>query len=478
MDHTLLRQKLQTLAAFPDIRPEAAWKFGELLQQLPDVELLRINPLQFAVTHNLDETETLNLFMYGAKIGLFDFEWNLICPACGAIMKSHPSIGSVERDMIHCAICDMDIEVDLSDFVEVAFSLNPSVSAARMNPFTDRAAYSRYFFSRNYRMTPELSECFDQCYVFEGFYTIMPDDTLKIRLTAQPNDFFRLASPDSNILVRLQCTDTSAHLPQIIDLDMLVSGFSSDTVQLPAGEITLNITSHLPRPAGLQLTRVNLKKREQFMGVAPIFVPFLTGKMLLNNQVFRDTFRIQSLPRDLKLKVSNMTILFTDLKGSTALYEKTGDMTAYNLVQAHFDLLKAATRKHSGAIIKTIGDAIMAAFSKPANGVRSALQMVTDIRHMNVSGKTFGEEIAIKVGLNAGTALAVTANDMLDYFGQSVNLAARVQGLAEGGEIWLTEAMFDDEIARLLETAQYRTEKHSALLKGVSAPTIVYKCFQ
>ena len=247
METTIFRQKLQTLAAFPDIRPETVKRFGELLEQLTAWELIRINPLQFATTHELDEAETITLFIYGAKIGLFDFEWNLICPACGSIMKSHRSIGTVERDTIHCAVCDKDIEVDLSNFVEVAFSLDPSVGQMNINPFANYASYSRYFFSRNYQMTAALTEYFAECYRFEGFYAIMPDESLKIRLTAQPHALFRLSSPDQNTLLRLKCAESSADLPQIVDVDMVSGGFSSDVAQLRAGEITLNITSRLPR---------------------------------------------------------------------------------------------------------------------------------------------------------------------------------------------------------------------------------------
>ena len=478
MEHTILRQKLQTLAAFPDMRPAAVTQFGDILTQLTAWEFIRINPLRFAEQHGLDAAESLNLFIHGAKIGLFDFAWNLICPACGSILKSHSSIGAVERDRIHCAVCDVDLEVDLSAFVEVAFSLDPAVGLAPLNPFADYASYRAYFFSPNYQIPPDLAAYLVQ-HCFKGFYLLPPDETLKIRLTAQPRERFRLSSPDSNALLRLTCTPETATLPQIADVDLVAGGFSPDAVELPAGELTLNITSHLPRPTGLQLIALDPMQRRHFELLArPTFLPFVTGKMLLNNQSFRDLFRMQTLPRDLQLKVSNTTILFTDLKGSTALYEKTGDMTAYNLVQTHFELLKAATRKHAGAIIKTIGDAIMAAFSNPADGVRSALDMVESIRRMNLSGNTYGEEIAIKVGLNAGTALAVTANEMLDYFGQSVNLAARVQGLAEGGEIWLTDAIYNDEIQHMLTAAQYRIVKQSALLKGVSTPTTVYQCFR
>lgn len=476
MEQMILQQKLHTLAAFPDVRQELVPEFGKLFARRSSWELLRINPLRFADEHRLDQTDTLNLFVAGAKIGLFDFEWNLLCPACGAIMKSHSSIGAVERETIHCAICDIDVDVDLSAFVEVAFSLDPSVAGMPLNPFANYADYRRYFFSPNYHMPPAFDDYMTN-HCFQGFYPIEPDAVRNIVLHAQPNALYRLSAPDVNVLVRLQCTPETANVPQIVDIDLLSNGFTPDTLRLPAGTITLHVTSRLPRPAGLIVNLLDMdcihKALEQGQ---PTFAPFLTGKMLLNNQLFRDLFRIQALPRDLQLKVSNTTILFTDLKGSTALYEKTGDMTAYNLVQAHFDILKAATRKHAGAIVKTIGDAIMAAFSTPEDGVRSALEMFDNIRQMNLSGQTHGEEVTVKIGLNAGTTLAVTANEMLDYFGQSVNVAARVQGLADGGELWLTDTVYTDENRRLLEAAQYRLERQSALLKGVSTPTTVYKC--
>ncbi len=335
---------------------------------------------------------------------------------------------------------------------------------------------------------------------FKGFFALTPDDTLKISLTAKPGEFYRLSSPDQNVLIRLQFNEQTSSIPQIVDIELLAGGFSPENVQLSAGTVTLNIKSHLPRTAGLQLSLIDYVALKDIYG-PPLslllpdypeqilltshqvkslntFTPFLTEKLLLNNRVFRDLFRIQALPKDLQLKVGNTTILFADLKGSTALYEKTGDMAAYNLVQEHFDILKSSINKYSGVLVKTIGDAVMAAFSKPKDGVLSSLDMVENITRMNLSGNTDGEEISIKVGLNSGTVLAVTANDMLDYFGQCVNLAARVQGLANGGEIWLSETIYNDDIQQLLYTAQYRIERQSALLKGISTLTRVYKCFR
>jgi len=209
----------------------------------------------------------------------------------------------------------------------------------------------------------------------------------------------------------------------------------------------------------------------------PIFQEFFKGKDLLNNQSFRDLFRVQELPTDLKLKVSNITILFSDLKGSTELYDKTGDMHAYGLVQEHFDVLKTSTRMHSGAIIKTIGDAIMASFSKPIDGILAATDMMEGMERLSRKRKLKKEDVAIKVGLHTGNALAVNANEALDYFGHTVNIAARVQGLAKGGEIWVTDSVYKSEgVEQILTANDCQAFRQSALLKGVSLPTTVYQC--
>jgi len=111
--------------------------------------------------------------------------------------------------------------------------------------------------------------------------------------------------------------------------------------------------------------------------------PFLTAKRMLSNQTFRDVFKADNLSLDQRLQITSLTFLFTDLKGSTALYERLGDLNAYALVRQHFALLDAVAHQHSGAIVKTIGDAVMAAFSRPADAVAAALHILHDINRFN-----------------------------------------------------------------------------------------------
>ena len=86
---------------------------------------------------------------------------------------------------------------------------------------------------------------------------------------------------------------------------------------------------------------------------------FLTAKRLLTNQIFRDIYRTDTLDVDQGLKLTSLTFLFTDLKGSTELYDRVGDLVAYDLVREHFRVLNEIVASEAGAVVKTIGDAVM-----------------------------------------------------------------------------------------------------------------------
>lgn len=170
-------------------------------------------------------------------------------------------------------------------------------------------------------------------------------------------------------------------------------------------------------------------------------------------------------------QVADHTFLFTDLQDSTAMYERIGDVTAFELVRLHFDTLESATRHHGGAIVKTIGDAIMARFSEPDEAVRTALEMFERLERFNLRSDT---RLILKVGLHRGPAIAVTSKGRDDYFGQSVNIAARVGAIAIAGELVLTESVYESAgVASLLEGRATRQEL--VTLKGVASAVSVYR---
>jgi class 3 adenylate cyclase len=170
------------------------------------------------------------------------------------------------------------------------------------------------------------------------------------------------------------------------------------------------------------------------------------------------------------LRVARLAFVFTDLEGSTAMYDQLGDMRAFDLVRMHFGFLRESVVRHSG--VKTIGDAVMATFVNPADAVRPALDMLATIERFNEAESA--EMVRLKVGIHWGACLAVTLNDRLDYFGQTVNLAARVQALAHANEI-----VISDDLAGQPDVAEIVAGLHAAAaivqVRGIESDLRVHR---
>jgi class 3 adenylate cyclase len=197
--------------------------------------------------------------------------------------------------------------------------------------------------------------------------------------------------------------------------------------------------------------------------------PFLTAKRLFTNQTFRDIYRTDTLDVDQGLKITSLTFLFTDLKGSTALYERVGDIVAYDLVREHFRVLHEIVASEAGAVVKTIGDAVMATFSTPDRALAAALRMRDSVHNLK-------SDLLIKIGIHEGPCLAVTLNDRLDYFGQTVNIAARVQSLADSRAIFATRSVVENsQVSKMLEASNLKLTEQAAPLRGVADRMTVYQ---
>jgi class 3 adenylate cyclase len=203
-----------------------------------------------------------------------------------------------------------------------------------------------------------------------------------------------------------------------------------------------------------------------------VFEPFLSGKKLISIQTFRDLFSSEVIQGAEGIGVRDITILFTDLKGSTALYERIGDLKAFSLVHQHFDRLGTVINECSGAFIKTIGDAVMASFLNPVDAVKAALEMNKEIARFNRAFTS--KDLILKIGIHKGPCIAVTLNARLDYFGQTVNTASRVQGLAGSEEVYVTEEVFNFPGVKALLKG-YRVFSGRVRLKGIQEEIQVFK---
>ena len=234
--------------------------------------------------------------------------------------------------------------------------------------------------------------------------------------------------------------------------------------------------------------RLNIENRENTRALPGIWIagpeleqllsrrkPFLTAKRLLTNQTFREIYHADTLDVEQRLKITSLTFLFTDLKGSTELYERVGDLVAYDLVRAHFRILTEIVGTEAGAVVKTIGDAVMATFPTPARAVAAALRMREEMRRLNEERQR-DDDLLLKIGIHEGPCLAVMLNERQDYFGQTVNIASRVQHLASSQVIYASGAVVGHQAtAQLLSKAGVSPVLQRQTLRGVGDSLAVYE---
>ena len=260
---------------------------------------------------------------------------------------------------------------------------------------------------------------------------------------------------------------------QAVDITYVKNDFEINQPQINSGRVKFTVENKSDSRLALGLFLIPSEIVANMDEDATVIMdPYLDGKKLLTSQTFRDLFRNELIQGNEGINVKDLTVLFTDLKGSTELYDRVGDLKAFNLVNQHFESLAKVIVRNRGAIVKTIGDAVMATFANPLDSVKAATEIVEDLNQFN--RQHGGENIIIKIGVHKGSSIAVTLNDRLDYFGQTVNVAARVQGLADAEEIYITDSVYEiEEIQDKI--SDYTIIPERAKLKGIQEEMDVYK---
>jgi class 3 adenylate cyclase len=453
-------------------KPDVYAAVEKLVLEGDDAMLCRLNALEVAKNHGLDERETIDAFLHASKIGLFDMSWNLLCPGCGGVLDAASSIKLLSSDHYRCRLCAGSYEPNLDERVEVSFTLSPSVRKIAAH---DPDSLGFYEYCRHMYFSSALELPRGEAWQRELSVStleheeVFPDARVVISLQL-PQGFIILFDPVTHTASFFDVQGEPTRERQEVKVIYNASGVSATEIPLKPGPLRLTIENKTSR----RIMPALFLADDHFHRLFEQKQPFLTAKRLFTNQTFRELFRADTLATDQRLKLTSLTVLFTDLKGSTALYERVGDLVAYEIVQAHFHVLGEVVRVHSGAIVKTIGDAVMATFPTPDYGLRAALEMREAMDRLNKGRRH--EDLVLKIGLHEGPCLAVTLNDRLDYFGQTVNIAARVQGLADSRAIFATEPVVHHQlVVPVLREHSLVPAPQRALLKGIKDELTVYE---
>jgi class 3 adenylate cyclase len=449
--------------------PAAVAAIERLVQSGADRELNRLNALDLAKKNGIDEEKMIAAFLHAARLGIFELSWNVLCPGCGGVLDANATLRTVRQQEYSCALCAGEYEPTLDELVEVTFTVTPRVRT--IGAHTPDALPMWEYFRQLYLSSgvdiPENYEEIIQEITLDAM-ELEPGEKGAMSLSL-PAEFVILFEPVTHAAHFFDVKGEPRRERQNFSIVFNKVHTPTGTTQMQPGPVRIaleNATDRRVLPAlwlaGHDLHTLLMRRK-----------PFLTAKRLLTNQTFRDLYRTETLEIDQRLKITSLTFLFTDLRGSTALYERVGDLNAYDLVKAHFRVLHDIVAAEAGAVVKTIGDAVMATFPTPDHAVAAALEMRKAMHELNGGGR---EDLLLKIGIHEGPCLAVTLNERQDYFGQTVNIASRVQNLAHSQAILATEPVIEyPETSLLLERSGIHVQPQRAELRGIQEEVKIYE---
>ncbi len=374
-----------------------------------DFALARIRPYELAKNWNRPRREILELCFQATRVGMLDLQWNLICPMCrGGEAKG--SLDELSRN-VHCDGCNIDFDLNFEQSVELTFHPNASIRHVEVDTFCVGGP----------QVTPHIVA-----------QQLLPAESQRAVSIKLEEGRYRLRTMKLAGWQHLRASDRG---PRKMSLRAHSEGWSSEEIEI-ARACDLQLHNATPDE------QLFILERTQWSDDAA------TAAEVTAVQMFRDLFAREALRPGEQISVGTLTVLFTDLRNSTRLYREIGDATAFGRVMNHFDVLKQTIAEQDGALVKTIGDAVMAVFRRPANALRAMLE--AQERLANPPDGML--PLTLKAGMHTGPCIAVTLNDRLDYFGSTVNLAARLEGQSTGGDVVISTAVYaDPEVRQLLK---------------------------
>jgi class 3 adenylate cyclase len=503
--------------------PRVISKLENFIRTANDEDLFRVSPLQWALQKSVDEYEAVDLYLHGAKAGLFYMEWDVICACCGRISQSLLDLHRLESHST-CKLCFRKDIPNLDDSVQITFTLSPSIRSLRFH-HPETLTLEEYCLKVLFESSTIISGMMPVMdalhYVRRHFSVVSPGETITVETEVgvgvlscydlfgqQSFGLVASGAPQAEtqrIAVKLTGGGFAVPLPEMQPGEFSVGPFNyaGTFYAIHPGKVVIEfeqsasaqaalLVAFFPIPVeGLQAMEIpaagfpdevanlieamkDANANLQTLADHTYTSPRLSARRLFTTQTFHELFRAEVFGEEEGFGIKDVTILFTDLKSSTQLYQQIGDLNAFALVREHYGVLNNAVLNQHGAIVKTIGDAIMATFIQPVDAVAAGLDMLSELRRLNQTSQR--GDLILKIGIHRGAAIAVTLNERIDYFGQTVNIASRVQGSAGGDEIYLTEEIYASPgVLVLLQEYGCKIEPILIELRGIDRQVKIYK---
>lgn len=394
--------------------------------------LFRVRPYEIAAFYNLDKIKVLEYFLLANNKGVFEMSWDLLCPNCQGRRDNVSSLSEIENNA-HCDMCNIAYDIDYASNIELSFRPHPSI----------RKISNERFCYGGYVNTPHIlvQTMLDPASIQKPFIK-------EINISLKEGDYFLKAE---RFQTKMNLTVEKGSNKELV-IDLIEPDFQRSVTVDENFKLTLKNTESYWHRVGITYKSQN---------------PFIaTADVIMSLSSFRKLYGTEPLSPGINLSVSNVALVFTDVGGSTELYQKVGDSKAFSFIKNHFDIIDEILQKHNGSLVKTIGDATMSCFYN----LKDAFNFAVEVRQKIV--KYFSNKgLSIKIGVNEGPCIAMNLNDKLDYFGSMVNVAARLEQNSDKNKIsLLEEVIHKNELNDVVQKHDISTKKTN--FKGIGETTV------
>lgn len=422
---SLSRSQRQRLERYMDrlaalhVAPQVTLALTDYLLHAPEQELARLRPLALARQLEVADDDMLAACLHGVHEGLFVLLWDLICPICripSGIVETLQAL----QDHGHCEACQADFQLDFANSVELIFRVHPHIRPVETRTYcVGGPAHSPHVAAQ---VRVAAGECLElDLTLAEGAYCLRGP-----QLPHALEFWVETQAPLSRWTLRL---------PN--DLAVSPEDTTPGALRLRAGRQRIKIDNQHSTELVLRVERRANR------------LDALTAARATTSPLFRELFPGEVLQAGRLVSVAAVTFLAADLGQISNLdvpanlYKVLDEPRVFALLHEHCVLGEECLRHHGGAVIKTLGETVLAVFDDEAAALRGALawhqRLARELRpHWPA------ENLRLRLGLHRGAALAATINGRLDYFGATVDQALRLPTLGEPDQLLMTRDLAAD----------------------------------
>lgn len=392
------------------VDPEVCDWLGDFLTNASAQEVARMRPLALAQHFGLDADKVVTAFLQAAREGLLVLLWDILCPVCRIPSEIRDTLRALEAHG-RCVACNLDFELDFAHSVELVFRAHPEIRPSELATYcVGGPAQSPHVVAQVRVASGERLEL--DLELGEGMYRLRGPQ-LAFALTFRVGPGAATARWDISLSRGLD-----PDLPRSLRPGRQLLALVNDSTQ----ELLVRLERAAPRADALTAARAAALA------------------------LFRELFPREILAPGQLVSVAAVTLLLAQVDGADALYGELGDLRAAGLLYDHFRRLEERVRGDGGAVVKTVGEGVLAVFTEPVAAVRVAL----DLPALLPPGEA-GQALRPQAAVHRGAAVVATVGDHLDYLGGTVTQALQWVAQAQSGELVLSPVVAaDPQVAALL----------------------------